>query len=254
MGEIWALDQQPRRRLFVRHAGTGWHPVRHHRQRLGWDELWDQADRRHEVRWADTYENNSNQIVPSGTAQIYMQNNFGPHNPQGTLDNFTTMLRRSSGENGELVDSLEVESEFKATAPTIPAALNTWPITISTLASIDDLKTLLTPTVGAYRRLGCDGSWVANRDPVDTRIIGYIMAPATSPTDYVSSAGPYPNLSAGTTCADTDGDGMPDLWEDAHDLNQNDPADRNTIRPNARGYTNLELYLSGLLPNGTPLP
>ena len=41
--------------------------------------------------------------------------------------------------------------------------------------------------------------------------------------------------------ADTDGDGMPDEWEDAHGLDKNDPADAARFAEN--GYTNLENYL-----------
>jgi hypothetical protein len=80
------------------------------------------------------------------------------------------------------------------------------------------------------------------------------MDPSTSPTGLVTAPGTYPTLAAGTPCADADGDGMPDGWEDAHGLDKNDATDRNTERAAAAGYTNLELYLSGMFPNGTPLP
>ena len=95
---------------------------------------------------------------------------------------------------------------------------------------------------------------MANRDAVDTRVLDYVTAGTTSPTAYLTTAGPFPVLDAGTPCADGDGDGMPDLWEDAHGLAKLDASDRNGIRASASGYTNLELYLSGLFPNGTPLP
>jgi len=208
---------------------------------------------KNEVRWADTPTHNEGNIVPGGTAQIYMSNNFGPSNPQGSLDNYTTMFRLASSENSQLNNDV-VDPQFKAGGPTIPASLNAWPISITTLATKEDLKNILTPTAGAYRRLAADGSWVANRDAVDARIMGYIMNPATSPTSLVTTAGPYPVLSPGTVPVDSDGDGMPDLWEDGHGLNKGDASDRNHIRSNARGFTNLDLYLSGLFPNGTPLP
>ncbi|WP_306601632.1 hypothetical protein [Geothrix sp. 21YS21S-2] len=208
---------------------------------------------KNEVRWADTPAHNENQIVSSGTAQIYMSNNFGPKNPLGSYDNFSTMLRLASNENGQLNDA-QVDTKYKASSPVIPSALNAWPITITPLTRKEDLKALLAPKVGANRRLAPDGSWVDNRDPVDSRIINYFLNPASSPTSLVTTAGPYPSLAAGTPPVDTDGDGMPDVWEDAHGLDKNDASDRNVKRPNARGYTNLELYLSGLYPNGTPLP
>jgi len=208
---------------------------------------------KNEVRWADTTAHNEDQIVSSGTARIHMSNNFGPKNPLGSYDNFSTMLRLASSENGQLNDA-QVDTKYKAASPVIPSALNAWPITVTPLTRKEDLKALLAPKVGANRRLATDGSWVDNRDPVDARIINYFMNPASSPTSLVTTAGPYPSLAAGTTPVDTDGDGMPDGWEDAHGLNKNDASDRNVKRSNARGYTNLDLYLSGLYPNGTPLP
>ncbi|HJV23981.1 MAG TPA: hypothetical protein VJ570_14865 [Holophagaceae bacterium] len=208
---------------------------------------------RAEVRWADTVAHNEGSIVPGGTARIYMSNNFGPRNPNGTLDNFSTMLRTASSENGQL-DDTPVSSAYKAPGPTIPSSLNGWPITITALASPADLRALLLPKVGAYQRLASDGSWVPNRDALDARIIGYIQNPASSPTALVATAGTLPNLAAGTPAVSTVGDGIPDAWKTAHGLSTSDRALAGSIRPNARGFTVLELYLSGLFPNGTALP
>ena len=44
---------------------------------------------------------------------------------------------------------------------------------------------------------------------------------------------------------DTDGDGIPDVWEKANDMDWNDPSDGNYV--NRSGYTNLELYLNSLV-------
>jgi hypothetical protein len=48
--------------------------------------------------------------------------------------------------------------------------------------------------------------------------------------------------------ADTDHDGLPDEWEQAHGLDPRDPADGARIAP-GEGYTQLELYLNSLVPN-----
>jgi hypothetical protein len=45
---------------------------------------------------------------------------------------------------------------------------------------------------------------------------------------------------------DTDDDGMPDAWEQAHGLDPKNPADRNADL-NGDGYTNLEKYLNSLV-------
>jgi hypothetical protein len=46
---------------------------------------------------------------------------------------------------------------------------------------------------------------------------------------------------------DTDGDGMPDTWEQAHGLNPNDPTDANRD-DDGDGFTNLQEYLAGTDP------
>ena len=213
-------------------------------------KAWDDHN---EVRWADTVAHYEGQPISGGKAQIYMRNNFGPNNPSGTLNNFSTMLRIASTQNGQLND-VPVDTQYMATSQTIPSSLNNWPINVSTLSNYSNLKGLLTPTVGAYQKLDSKGAWIPNRDALDARIINYIMNPSSSPSGCLTTAGTYPDLSGSEKRIDSDGDGMPDIWEDAHGLNKFNASDRNIIRSNANGYTNLELYLSGLFPNGNPLP
>lgn len=59
----------------------------------------------------------------------------------------------------------------------------------------------------------------------------------------------YPSLAlldGETLITDTDQDGMPDAWENAHGLNPNDPADGAACTLSSLvGYTNLEYYLNG---------
>ena len=62
---------------------------------------------------------------------------------------------------------------------------------------------------------------------------------------------PWPTLSDGGITADelrdTDGDGIPDVWEAAHGLNPKDVSDGITTTLSKEGYTNLEVYLNGLV-------
>ena len=51
---------------------------------------------------------------------------------------------------------------------------------------------------------------------------------------------------------DSDRDGMPDAWENANGFNPQDPEDRNGDK-DGDGYTNLEDYLNGLVPDVTEL-
>jgi PKD repeat protein len=117
----------------------------------------------------------------------------------------------------------------------------TYPITVEPVANIE---ASIIPTVGASRRLACDGTWVMNRDSVDTRLINQYNAGVGDTALPVTEAdvGGFPTISNGTPCLDTDHDGMPDVWETANGFNPNNIADRNTVASN--GFTNLENYLN----------
>ena len=58
---------------------------------------------------------------------------------------------------------------------------------------------------------------------------------------------PWPNLVTDTSInvTDTDGDGIPDYWEDANGLDKNNKADGN--QTDAEGYTNLERYMNSIV-------
>ena len=67
--------------------------------------------------------------------------------------------------------------------------------------------------------------------------------PAGAPADW----SPWPDLVTDTSIsvADTDGDGIPDYWEDANGLDKNNAADGNLT--DAEGYTNLKRYMNSLV-------
>ena len=66
--------------------------------------------------------------------------------------------------------------------------------------------------------------------------------------DKVSDVGGYPQLKSLPALADTDKDGIPDVWEDAYGLDKNNANDAAlyTLDPAGR-YTNLEAYLHHLV-------
>jgi hypothetical protein len=64
--------------------------------------------------------------------------------------------------------------------------------------------------------------------------------------DTVSEVGGWPESRSDVPEPDQDGDGMPDAWEMARDLNPDDPED-GKLDPDGDGYTNLEEYLNGLI-------
>lgn len=67
------------------------------------------------------------------------------------------------------------------------------------------------------------------------------IRPANAGADWSA----WPTLNSTAAPADTDGDGMPDTWEEANGLNKNDASDGALTAEN--GYTNLENYLNSLV-------
>jgi hypothetical protein len=91
------------------------------------------------------------------------------------------------------------------------------------------------------------GACLPRRDPLDTRIVREVETGA--PTfgngiiDTPRQVGAWPELTSTAAPPDTDGDGMPDVWETLHRFNPNDPAD-GPLDADKDGYTNIEEYLN----------
>ena len=64
--------------------------------------------------------------------------------------------------------------------------------------------------------------------------------------DTQEDVGGWPELKSKPAPRDSDGDGMPDEWENKHQLNPNDPQDGAACNHSSR-YTNLEVYLDELV-------
>jgi hypothetical protein len=98
------------------------------------------------------------------------------------------------------------------------------------------------------------GAIFPKRDAVDERIInetttgtaigkGVYGKPGI--IDNVMQVGGWPPYKTMVAPVDTDGDGMPDVWEQKNGLNSSDASDRNKIGTD--GYTMLEKYLNELV-------
>lgn len=94
------------------------------------------------------------------------------------------------------------------------------------------------------------------RDAVDQRIVKevetgtatYRGSQGNMPgiIDSQNDVGGYPQLTSKPAPKDTDGDGMPDAWEKANELNPNDASDGSAYKL-SDAYTNLEVYLAELV-------
>lgn len=67
------------------------------------------------------------------------------------------------------------------------------------------------------------------------------LKPANAPADWSA----WPTLNSKTARTDSDGDGMPDQWENVHGLDPNDASDGRRVTED--GYTNLEHYINGIV-------
>ena len=107
------------------------------------------------------------------------------------------------------------------------------------------------------------------RDAIDERIIsdtrnreatiqvknnapGFINSPDVDlkPENAAADWSPFPELPYDDSrgdITDSDGDGMPDAWENANGLNPNDAEDGKAVTLSEEGYTNLEVYLNSLV-------
>ena len=92
------------------------------------------------------------------------------------------------------------------------------------------------------------GASLPRRDSVDARIVNEVRQRNGSIIDSQTQVGGWPELKSTTPPVDTDGDGMPDKWEQRHGLNPRDPADGSADK-DRDGYTNIEEYLNGTNPS-----
>jgi len=98
------------------------------------------------------------------------------------------------------------------------------------------------------------GAFLPQRDEVDKRVINDVANKTASGLgvfgklgiiDHPMVVGGLPIYKNGTKLVDTDGDGIPDEWEQQHGLNAKDANDGNVV--NKQGYTMLEQYLNELV-------
>ena len=108
-----------------------------------------------------------------------------------------------------------------------------------------DVMSLLTDDAGA-------GAIIPSRDSQDQRIITQIANRTGSYYADPSSVGGWDSLAAGSAPTDTDGDGMPDSWEQANGTNYQ-VADHNGDI-DLDGYRNIEEWFNGLITEETNPP
>lgn len=111
--------------------------------------------------------------------------------------------------------------------------------------NMEEAKNGTTTYNGDVPYIGSDGT--ENPTSKTKGILDFINDPAGEANPKTAS---YPELTNETRAEDfdTDGDGIPDAWEDANGLDKNDASDANKKTIDTRGwYSNLEVYLNSLV-------
>lgn len=114
----------------------------------------------------------------------------------------------------------------------------------------------------AYERVLDYAGASLRRDAIDRRIVNEVRTKTSTYTgsrdenprpgiiDTVSDTEGYQEVKSLQAWPDTDGDGIPDIWELAYGLDPNDPSDAqqisSSVDPNGR-YPNIEVYLHNLV-------
>ena len=173
-----------------------------------------------------------------GYASIYVKGNIGPHQSSETADNWGMVFHRNS-------DGTRPPLERDVFERTTALSKAQYPITIGSIKNTEDS---VLQDSGASRRINERGQWVAYRDTVDARIVndyknGTGFIPASE-----NEVGGYPTVRVTAPYADSDHDGMADVWEDMYGFDKNSASD-NVKDKDGDGYTNLEEFINGTNPN-----
>jgi hypothetical protein len=97
----------------------------------------------------------------------------------------------------------------------------------------------------AFKRVLNSAGASKARDAVDRRVVAQVRQGKGHIIDSQNDVGGWPALRSLPAPRDSDGDGMPDVWERAHRLDPSDARDSAALRGD--GTTNLEAYLNGLV-------
>jgi pectate lyase len=156
---------------------------------------------------------------------LYAEGNYVVGSPTISADNWSGGIRFSEGAN---------EENHRAHVPHDFPALRSE-------TSAEEAYPLVLARAGAS----------IVRDAVDKRIVSEVRSGKATYGDGVIDSqrevGGHPELFSLPAPPDSDQDGMPDAWETANALDPEDASDRNDTNLSGTYYTNLEVYLNGLV-------
>jgi hypothetical protein len=185
----------------------------------------------------------------SGRSDGYLVGNYfipGPETNGGTLDSPTDAYHVFAAENyydsdkdGVLDGRLLTQGDFGSA---------TW----ETTPSVDFPTVTELSAAAAFEQVASHAGASLWRDEVDDYVVAELLSlgqtgATISDETSLNLTNTVGDIPSGTAPADGDQDGMPDAWEMANGLSPSNAADRNDDA-DGDGYTNLEEYLSSLVP------
>ncbi|MBD3793502.1 MAG: hypothetical protein IE889_04990 [Campylobacterales bacterium] len=201
---------------------------------------------------------------------IFIEGNIGIHNNDPKQDNWDVMLEQTNDQwaypiiNGKPTKSKVPKHYQRHQARVLDAPIGLTP------TNRLEKELLREGGVGASKRLNDQGEWVMHRDPIDQRILAEYLNGQGVLVQKVDDVGGWPvyvgvgdykyvaerdfirhlqayQLDQGEAYVDSDGDGMPDKWEDRYGLDKHNKRDA-IMDKNENGYDNLEEFLNGAKP------
>lgn len=175
---------------------------------------------------------------------FYVRGNYNSKYP--TMDEWRDGIRAQI--NNSKCDNTfndEVEAQMKLTAPIAHE-----PVTTHTAAKAFDK--VLSYAGASLHRDWFDAQIVSDTRNGEATSTGDALSPGfvnsqddNRPDGADANWSAWAGLENAPALTDSDGDGIPDEWEDAHGLDRNNPADGAAY--DESGFTNLEVYMNGIV-------
>ncbi len=186
--------------------------------------------------------------------QYYVDGNVVDGNPEVSADNWPKgiyeQIRNESCDNlftDEVRKEIHLEVPLETDVVTTHTASQAFDLVVA-YAGCSKQRDIIDVRIAEETRTGT-ATYIGSVTPGAGNVPGLIDTPQDVKPEGAASA--WPELSDGGITADqlrdSDGDGIPDVWESAHGLNPNDASDGAATTLSKEGYTNLEVYLNSLV-------
>ena len=187
---------------------------------------------------------------PDLFGKAYVAGNVVEGNARVTKNNWDGGVQvRNLPDAGQFADQIRVDTPFPMPNVTLMDAKAAYKYVLknagATFPKRDAVDERVMKTVKTGKAIYVENApiftspFVKRRLPADSYKQGIITDPR--------QVGGLPEYNNGIAPVDSDGDGMPDVWETKYGLNPNDPSD--AVKDcNGDGYTNIEKYIHGIDP------